>query len=253
MSDYAYSVMVAQAGLVTEPDGISCMAIGCNKEQRTREYCPAHYQRFRRHGDANRVVYMRQTGSCVASGCLLVPIARGLCAKHYQRVKMGRPLDMRGPEHHGEKTGGRVSPEYTAWQQMHDRCTNENSNSYKYYGGRGIRICEQWATFSPFLADVGRKPGREYTIDRVDPNGNYEPGNVRWATRLEQSRNRRPFTMAMKSPLTKVIEVDGICDSISGWARRLGWNRKSLAGRIAHGWSHEKAIKTTMGKNWRSS
>lgn len=73
---------------------------------------------------------------------------------------------------------------------MRSRCRCKTAVQYPYYGGRGITICDRWESFENFYADVGPKPAPDYTLDRIDPNGNYEPGNVRWATRETQSRNR---------------------------------------------------------------
>lgn len=74
---------------------------------------------------------------------------------------------------------------------MCQRCTNPNNGGFKNYGGRGIKIYDQWRDFTNFLADVGERPSRELTLDRIDNDGHYEPGNVRWATRKEQSQNQR--------------------------------------------------------------
>ena len=93
---------------------------------------------------------------------------------------------------HGGATRSGWSKEYRAWKNMKSRCLDPNSKRYCDYGGRGITICERWLhSFENFLADVRRAPGPEYSIDRINNDGNYEPGNVRWATRKQQRQNRR--------------------------------------------------------------
>jgi hypothetical protein len=83
------------------------------------------------------------------------------------------------------------TPEYLTWTSMWQRCTNTKSRAFKWYGARGISICERWSDFEAFLEDMGAKPGPEYSIDRIDNDGNYEPGNCRWTTNDVQALNKR--------------------------------------------------------------
>ena len=121
------------------------------------------------------------TRSC---GCLQEEVAKEL-AYDLHRITL----------RHGESFDGpRPSKEYNTWHMMQQRCTNPNAINYSYYGGRGITICERWFnSFENFLIDVGRAPSPKHSIDRIDVNGNYEPGNVQWTTASWQAKNRRRY------------------------------------------------------------
>lgn len=177
----------------------------------------------------------------------------------------------------------RYKPEYTAWVGMRSRCNDKNNPRYHRYGARGIKVCGKWDYFESFLADVGKRPTKHHSIDRIDNDGNYEPSNVRWATNKEQMRNfslnvnveingiikcmkdwaeefgisystvsdRRRRGMNVIEALTKsvnqnekLIECRGKTLSIAGWAKEVGLTPKAISARIIRGWSYENAIFT---------
>lgn len=131
------------------------------------------------------------------------------------------------------KTGISNSPTYQSWCGMKQRCTNPRSNFFSYYGGRGIIICPRWIdSFENFLVDMGKKP-HGHSLDRIDPNGNYEPNNCRWATRKQQQNNLRS---------NRVYEIYGRKLTISQMADLFDIKRSTLDGRISRGITIEKAV-----------
>lgn len=131
--------------------------------------------------------------------------------------------------------------EWKIWKGMIDRCYTKDNISYNNYGGRGIVVCERWLnSFDDFLSDVGLAPSNNHTIDRFpDVNGNYEPDNTRWATILEQARNRRN---------NRIIEFNGERKCVSEWASISGISLSGLIGRLNNGIPPEVALTTPSRK-----
>lgn len=138
---------------------------------------------------------------CVESGCERKKgYGRGTqCEAHYYRT---RRTGSAGTKPIGvyERHGMVGTAEYRAWAQMWMRTTNERLWSFKYYGARGIAVCEQWISFTAFLADMGTKPSPRHSLDRINNDGDYEPGNCRWATPEQQSNNRRKTKQERQKP-----------------------------------------------------
>lgn len=143
---------------------------------------------------------------------------------------------------HGEARNRRQTPEYRTWGCMLSRCRNPNVERYPEYGGRGITVCDRWLDYKNFLADMGRRPSPSHSIERIDTDGNYEPGNCKWATRSEQARNRRPFEH--NGGRVKLLTAMGETKRLHEWARQFGLHPGALAMRLRSGWDTETAITT---------
>ncbi len=140
---------------------------------------------------------------------------------------------------HGHSALGKRTAEYQAWKDAKSRCYNPNVRNYHEYGGRGIRMCDQWRhSFEAFIADMGMKPTPDHSIDRwPDNDGNYEPGNCRWATDLQQGNNRRRG---------RHLVYKGKSYSCSEAAREFGIKQHTLAKRLRDGWPVDEAIETPL-------
>jgi hypothetical protein len=139
---------------------------------------------------------------------------------------------------HGYARGGKITETYTCWTCMKQRCLNPKNRSYAIYGGRGIKMCQRWIGNTPtegflnFLADMGERP-RGMTLERINNNGDYEPSNCKWASRLEQSNNRRNV---------KFVTRDGLTLNLWDWGVRLFGSPKLIYGRLKLGWTLEDAM-----------
>lgn len=186
------------------------------------------------------------------------------------------------------KDGAEPPDGYWIWAEIRQRCHNMQSWAWKWYGGRGIKVCERWDDPAVFLADMGPRPTQEHTIDRIDCDGDYEPGNCRWATMLEQCRNKRgtrridgmtigeiadalgmsyygvyyrivrgwsPEEICKRPKITdgtrktnRMITANGKTQSLTEWAKEAGVSVSTIDSRIKNGWSAEEAVRPGLHK-----
>ncbi len=145
------------------------------------------------------------------------------------------------------KHGGHGTLTYMRWKSMLQRCTNPAASNYKDYGGRGVAVCERWRqSFESFRQDMGECPCAEMTLDRIDNQRGYEPGNCRWATKAEQNQNRGSVLQ---------LTHNGRTMNATQWAKEMGISANTLRSRIRLGWSVARALTTPCGSQggWRGS
>lgn len=128
--------------------------------------------------------------------------------------------------------------EYSVWAQMKNRCNSPKHPQYKYWGGKGIKVCTRWHTFEYFLSDMGKRPAKGYSLERRDSNKDYEPSNCYWATFIQQNNN-----------LSRNIKLtySGETLSLAQWGRKLGIPYDRIRQRYRYGWSTDKIL--TVPKN----
>jgi hypothetical protein len=131
----------------------------------------------------------------------------------------------------------RHSPEYRTYRSAKDRRQRPSNKSYVNYGGRGVRFL--YASFREFLADLGRKPHAGMSIERIDNDGHYEPGNCRWATRTEQNNNKRR---------NRLLTVFGRTQTLTQWARECGVHVSTMQDRLRHGMPLDRALSARKGQ-----
>lgn len=139
------------------------------------------------------------------------------------------------------KHGMVYSPEWFIWRSMRNRCSNPKHPSYKNYGGRGITVCDRWEeSFINFYEDMGARPSKDHSLDRINNNLGYNKENCRWATDKEQRRNTRRNIF---------LTLDGKTMCLEDWAKQLKIKPDTLKKRIDSGWSDERVL-TTLKRKW---
>lgn len=183
----------------------------------------------------------RHTWECVCEcGALIQVSEKNLKTEHTKscgclKAEGNRRTHGHTSRRNPSKSG--YSPTYQCWQSMLQRCYHASQDSYYLYGGRGIEVCDRWRdSFENFLADMGERP-QGTTLDRFpDKDGNYEPGNCRWATDLEQANNKRNNIS---------VTIEGECKTLTQWARLNGISMGCVYTRIFRlGWDAERAVTT---------
>jgi hypothetical protein len=156
---------------------------------------------------------------------------KGYCHPHYYKLlKYGDPRAGKYGKH-----GLTRSAEHHVWKGIKARCNNPNNPGYNNYGARGIKLCERWLTFANFFEDMGTRPSPAHSIERINNDRGYEPGNCKWATRIEQNRNSRQNVK---------LTHNGQTMTAAEWADRLGIKHTTLYGRIRKGFPIEAALST---------
>lgn len=142
------------------------------------------------------------------------------------------------------KHGLSQTQEYRIWSGMKARCMNPNSCGYPNYGGRGITVCERWLTFENFFADMGRRPSPRFSLDRFpNKNGDYEPGNVRWASQKQQMNNIRRNI---------ILVIDGVSRTLTEWADISGIPHAYIRQRLRIGVETKKAVFEPVKLRWKN-
>lgn len=146
---------------------------------------------------------------------------------------------------HGGSRRRNKDAEYNIWCKMRQRCNNPKDAAYRHYGGRGIKVCDRWwDSYENFLEDMGRRPSKKHSIDRIDNDGNYEPENCQWATHEKQMQNQRKSVR---------LTLNGVTRCISEWARELGIRPGTLQLRKKLGWDDVEILTTPPNTRTRQS
>lgn len=172
------------------------------------------------------------SGHINSCGCLKLDVAAALLRRRAFK--------------HGDTAGGVTTCEFRSWASMMTRCMNPNYCKWDRYGGRGITVCERWRKYENFLADMGRRPAKYYSLDRIDNDGNYEPSNCRWATPYQQVSNKSSNVN---------LELDGVSMNVAQWSRKTGISVQNIRYRLRAGWPVREilTIPTMENGDWQTA
>jgi hypothetical protein len=137
---------------------------------------------------------------------------------------------------------GTYKPEYRVWAAMKSRCSNPKDLSFHNYGGRGIKVCESWLSFENFYTDMGPCP-KGLELDRINNDGNYEPGNCEWVTKSANDRNRRN---------TLMLTLNGVTKAMKTWSEEYGIPHHTVRYRIKRGWEPNLALTIKVGEKYEA-
>ena len=205
--------------------GIDTSVVGQDFEKLTA-IGASFYAKVRRDGRNRSCVVVR----CVC-GQVTVATLKNLKNKHVQSCGcFSKKLSIAKHTTHGQSKTGY----YRLWTGMLKRCFNPRCAGFKYYGGRGITVCERWRnSFENFCDDMGPRPSSKHSIDRIANAGNYEPGNCQWATQKSQCRNSRR---------NHHITLNGDTRCVSEWAELFGIRPATIFARLSYGWTESEAV-----------
>lgn len=204
------------------------ICIKCSKPAVGRQRCMTHYRalirfEYRFCWKLYQMLLDVPSHLCHVKGCTELRLYTKYCMKHYMRwYQYGDTSVVLSNKTHGMTK----TPTYNSWSNMIQQCTNPKATCYSKYGAKGITVCARWrGSFDNFLADMGERPTGT-TIDRVNPTGNYEPGNCRWGTALQQAHNRQRLSAANKSGFRGVYWHSG------KWAATINPGKQLYLGRF---------------------
>ena len=221
-----------------------CSIEGCCRTAYGKGLCRIHLYHYNKYGDATFYAHKKEKTICKASGCKAFASSKGYCSKHWARIRRHGSsgyASLSKDSHTGVSITYKA--EFNSYRSMRARCYSRAHECYDNYGGRGIKVCDRWlgkAGFRHFLEDMGEKPEpkNKYSLDRIDPNGDYCKANCRWATRVQQSNNMRN---------NRIIEYDGESHTIAEWGRKKELSQGVIYNRIMKlNWPIEKALETPL-------